>query len=53
MIRCPLENLLQAFADGNTITDVPSSLASHLARLEPQLDEGERAALTDAANGWN
>lgn len=45
------QNLLQAVAYGNTDADVLSSLASRLARLEPQLAEAERTALTEAANG--
>ncbi len=45
------QNLLQAVAYGNTDAAVLSSLASRLARLEPQLADAERTALTEAANG--
>ncbi len=45
------EKLLEQIAFGNRETDVLSSLASRLARLDRQLSAPDRQLLTDAADG--
>ncbi|MBA3441088.1 MAG: DEAD/DEAH box helicase family protein [Pyrinomonadaceae bacterium] len=45
------DNLLQAVAFGNCDAEILSSLAGRLARLERQLGEEDRRAITEAANG--
>src|SRR3712207_9315614 len=45
------DKLLQAVAFGSTNSDLLSSLAGRLARLDRQLDEPDRKALADAARG--
>ncbi len=45
------DHLLQAIAFGNTDAEILSSLAGRLARLDRQLGEEDRRAITEAANG--
>jgi type I restriction enzyme R subunit len=47
----PLEKLLEAVALGSTDTDLVSSLASRLARLDRRMSQPESEAVRDAAHG--
>ena len=47
----PLDKLLQAVALGNIETDVLSSVAARLARLERDLPEADQAKIAQAAGG--
>src|SRR5271157_1607495 len=47
----PLDKLLEAVALGSTDTDLVSSLASRLARLDRRMSEPESEAVRDAAHG--
>jgi type I restriction enzyme R subunit len=47
----PLDRLLQAVALGNTDTEVLSSIAARLARLEHDLSDDDQKKIADAAGG--